>query len=224
MKQTIKKPGWLVRDRKFARSAADAPCAQRGNENLVAPAWPVGSAAANVPVATAPLAALLAGHILQDGELILLILKPSIWFIVLSTLRFSAVVLIGMLAASVFDDRFPGPPRVYYEFGAFLLAGRLMLSLLQWMSRYYILTDMRIVRVSGVFSLNIFDCPLRKVARTRILYTVRERLFRCGSIEIIPSDEEYPIGVWQTVSRPVHVNEQIVAAINRARHNRMGCS
>ncbi len=190
------------------------------------PALNVGSAGAAAPVAAtpAPLALLLTRHILQDGEIILLILKPSIWFIVLSMLRFAAAVLIYMLAGIVFDEHMPGPGRFYVESGVFLLAGRLMIAILQWMARLYILTDMRIVRLSGIFTVNIFDCPLRKVARTRILYTVRERLFGMGSIEIIPSDEEYPIGVWQMVARPVAINDQVVAAINRAKQGRLGAN
>jgi hypothetical protein len=183
---------------------------------------PVADVAIPTPTTTAPLAALLTRHILRDGEIILLILKPSILFVVLSMLRFAAVVLIVMLASRLFDEQFPGHPRTTVEIGIFVLAGRLMWSVLQWMSVLYILTDMRIVRLSGVFQLNIFDCPLRKVARTRILYTVRERIFRLGSIEIIPSDEQLPIGVWQTVSRPAAVNDQIVAAVNHAKQGRCG--
>jgi hypothetical protein len=178
------------------------------------------SPAVAAPSATAPLAALLTRHILQDGEIILLILKPSIWFIPLSMARFAAVVFIVMIAAALFDERLPGMARVWVELGIFVLAGRLMWSVLQWMSRLYILTDLRIVRLAGVFTVNIFDCPLRKVARTRILYTMRDRIFRLGSIEIIPADENYPIGIWQTVARPNHINEQIVAAITRAKQGR----
>jgi hypothetical protein len=92
-----------------------------------------------------------------------------------------------------------------------------MWAVLQWMSRLYILTDLRIIRLSGVFTLDVFDCPLRKIARTRILYTVRERILGLGSVEIIPADENYPIGMWQTIARPVAINDQIVAAINRAK-------
>jgi hypothetical protein len=198
----------------------------RESDAAVAPAWHAGAGAAAppatapAPVVAAPLTALLSRHILQDGELVLLVLKPSLWFIVLSMLRFAAVVLILMTAAAVFDDKVPGQARTYVEAGIFVLGGRLMWSVVTWMGRLYILTDMRIVRMSGVFSLNIFDCPLRKVARTRILYTMRERLLRVGSIEIIPSDENLPIGVWQTIARPVAINDQIVAAINRAKQGR----
>ncbi len=37
---------------------------------------------------------MLARHILRDGEVVLLVTKPSLWFILLSSLRFMAIVSI----------------------------------------------------------------------------------------------------------------------------------
>lgn len=178
-----------------------------------------GAASAGAAAAT-PLAALLTRHLLRDGELVVLILKPSIWFIPLSAWRFITAVVIGMIAARLFIDRAVNP-LLYLEAGAFLIAGRLMWAVLQWTSRVYVLTDMRIARISGVFNVSIFDCPLRKVARTRLISPMRERLLRIGSIEIIPSDDDLPVWAWQTVPRPVQVHELIVATINKARQG--GC-
>ncbi len=182
-----------------------------------------GSAAAAVdePVATS-LAMLLTRHVLRDGELVVLILKPSIWFVLLSSLRFIAAVLIVMIAARVFDDRLPYGAFVYLEAGVFLIAGRLMWAALQWTARLYVLTDLRVLRLSGVFNVNIFDCPLRKLAAVRLASTVRERVFGLGSIEIVPMDETSRLGVWQTIARPVQVLEQIEATIRRAKHNGPG--
>lgn len=168
------------------------------------------------------LAALFAGHVLQDGELILLLIKPSLWFVLLTSLKFVAAVLILMIGAALLDQQLPGRNSVYQELGLFILAGRVMWAALQWMGRLYILTDLRIVRLSGVFSVEIFDCPLRKVARTRLQRTVRERLAGVGTIEIIPSDEKLPISYWNMVAKPVQVQEQIVAAITRAKQG-PGC-
>lgn len=200
------------------------PEAKRVEQTIPQAAWSTGSAgaAAQAPAMSTPLAVLFSRHILRDGEVILLILKPSIFFIVLSMLRFAAFIFIVMIASVLFDDRLPGEPRTIIEVGAVLLAARLMWASMQWMGRLYILTDMRIVTLSGVLTLSIFDCPLRKVARTRLLYTMRERICRLGSLEIIPSDETYPIGIWQMIARPIAINDQIVAAINRARQGRNG--
>ena len=167
--------------------------------------------------ASSSLAALLTGHILQDGEIILLVIKPSLWFIILSTLRWAAVIAIGLVASKIYDDSLPGRHRFYLELGLFVLAGRIMFAVLQWMSRLYVLTDLRIVRLAGIFSPELFDCPLRKVAGTRVNFTTRERLLGLGSIDIVSSDPDCGWAQWQTIARPRVVHEQIIAAIQRAK-------
>jgi hypothetical protein len=181
------------------------------------------AAAAAAPARRTPLAALLTGHVLQDGELVLLILRPSLWYILLSSLRFTAVIAILLIAAKLRDEQLPGQNIVYVEAGMFVLAGRVMFAVLQWMSRLYILTDLRVIRLSGVFNVELFDCPLRKIARTRLIYTVRERVLGLGSIEIIPQDENLPISVWQTIARPLVIHDKLVATINRAKQGGPMC-
>jgi hypothetical protein len=182
---------------------------------------PSESAAAPVPAVIAtPLQALLTAHILSDGEIVLLLLKPSPWFIVFTSLKFSAAVIICAIAAKLSQDkvRIGGIAQT----ATLLISGRVMWSTLQWMGRYYILTDLRILRVGGVFRVEIFACGLRKVARTRVLRTLKDTLVNIGQIEIIPQDEQLPIGVWQSVPRPRLVQEQIIAAIRKARHSGRG--
>ena len=172
--------------------------------------------------ATTSLAALLSRHILRDGEIVILLLKPSLWFVLLASLRFAAVALLLMAAAHVFDDHISGnTKRLIIEVGIFLILARLMWAVLQWTSRLYVLTDLRIISIAGVFNAQVFDCPLRKVARTRLIAAMSERLLRLGSIEIIPVSDDAPEGIWQTVSRPRQVHEQIVAAINKSKQG--GC-
>ena len=179
------------------------------------------AAAAPVPATTA-LAAVLSRHIIRDGEIVILLLKPSVWFIFLSSLRFAAIVLLLMGATKIFDEHLPPLNTLaILEGGIFLILGRLTLATLQWTSRLYVLTDMRIVAISGVFNAQVFECPLRKVARTRVIYSSRERITRLGSIEIIPVAEDAPAFLWQTIARPRLVHEQIVATINKAKQG--GC-
>ena len=177
----------------------------------------VGAAAAATDVVRpmrTSVAALLTRHILCDGELVLLILKPSLWFIIFSGLRFSASVLILMIAAQLKN---PALTRPVYEAGLFLIAARVMWAVLNWMGRLYVLTDLRIIRLSGVFNVEIFDCALRRVAHTRVVRTTRERLFRLGSVEIIPADEEAASALWQTVRRPHEVHRTIQSTIARSK-------
>lgn len=201
--------------RQFAPGAA---CATNGGAAAAAaPATPSAAAAFKASLAT-----LLASHILRDGELVILILRPSLWFVLLSSLRFLGVVLLGMIAAKVYDAHLPGPNHDYQELGVWLMIGRLMWASLQWMGRLYILTDMRLLSLSGVLHVEVFDCPLRKVARTRLLRNLPDRVLGVGSIEIAPQDESLPFGMWQTVAQPKEVHEQILATLRRAKQGVMG--
>ncbi len=181
-----------------------------------------GAATADAAVST-PVAALMAGHVLRDGELVILILRPSRWFILLSSLKFLAVVSIVTILSVVFDDVLHVHPRRAIEMGVWLAVGRLMWAVLQWMGRLYMLTDLRILRLSGVFNVSVFDCALRKVARTMLESTFKEKLFRVGSVDVNPQDEEQPIFQWHMVARPAHVHKQILAAIQRAKQGGLGC-
>lgn len=178
---------------------------------------PGESGAAAAATARTTSVALLAGHVLRDGELVLLILRPSRWFILLTSLRFLAAIVIVAGLLRFFDDGSRYHGLRYIEAAAFLAACRIMWAILQWMGRLYILTDMRIIRLSGVFNIEIFDCPLRKVARTHLDRTIKERIVRVGSITIVPQDEELPIGTWHMVAHPRPVLEKIRSTIARAR-------
>lgn len=175
--------------------------------------------AADARTLSTSLAALLTRHILRDGELVLLILKPSLWFIALAVMRFAAGVLIAIIAARLWAPAHAALRAA--ELGAVLIAARVMWGVLQWMGRLYVLTDLRVLRLSGVFNVDIFDCPLRKVAEARMYRSFRERLLRLGSIEIIPSGGGSAPGEWRTIKRPVQVLETIQATVRRAKQG--GC-
>jgi hypothetical protein len=174
-----------------------------------------GDAVAHPGRSATSLAVLLTSHILREGELVLLILRPSLWFILLTSLRFIAVVLILLCTAIVLDD---SRMAMYGGVATLALAGRIGWGVLQWINRLYILTDMRILRLSGVFGVEIFDCPLRKVNRTHLLRSFKERLCRVGTIVIEPQAQACPAAAWQIIPRPVEVHQQIESAIRRARH------
>lgn len=181
-----------------------------------------GGAAAVLP-ANASLARVLASHVLRDGEIVLLVLRPSIWFILLTSLRFVAAAGVLILVVRWHSLAERGLVRGLIELGVSAISARLMWATLQWMSRLYVLTDMRILSVSGVFHIHVFDCPLRKVARTRLTRSPQEKLTGVGSIEIIPQDDSFPFGQWEMIGQPVLVHEQIVATINRARQGGSMC-
>ena len=203
------------------RVATAVPPAGAGLADTGCRASEVRAAAGSaVAPARSSMATLLSAHILNDGELVLLVLRPSLWFILLSSLRFSAAVLIAVIGMKLWGRAISD--RIYIDIAAVAIVARLMFAVVAWMGRLYVLTDMRILRLSGVFSVDVFDCPLRKVARTRLSFPIRERLLRLGSIEIVPSDADAQATVWSMIARPVEVHETVTAAISRAKQNGFG--
>jgi len=162
------------------------------------------------------LAILVTGHLLRDGEVVQLIIKPSLWFIPLTSLIFAAATAMFGMAAKLW---LPEHVAWYYvEAAVFLIIGRLMWATLQWVNRLYILTDQRVIRLSGAFNVEISDCPLRRVSQTRVVVNFRERVLRLGSIEIQPANEGLPTGTWQTIAHPREVEQVIRQAVHRSQH------
>lgn len=174
--------------------------------------------AAVEPAAATSIATLLTRHIVRDGEIILLMIKPSLWTIFFATLPAAGIALIGMIGARLWAQHHV---HIAVELGTMLIAGRAGWAILNWIGKLYLLTDMRIVRISGVFTPQIHDIPLRKVARTRVTASFRERLWQLGSIEIIPETDHWPWSAWQTIRKPNQVDEAIRRAVARAKQG--GC-
>lgn len=168
--------------------------------------------------ALTPLAAILMQHILRDGELIILAMRPSLWYVPLVCVRFITAVLIVVIGVHVFANQLSHrSATTIVEAGVLLIVSRLMFGVIQWSSQLYVLTNLRILRLSGIFNPVVFDCPLRKVARARLIRAIRERVLGVGTIEIIPSVEELPAGLWPTVAHPREIHRIISAAITKAK-------
>ena len=179
---------------------------------LLTPATDAADAVVRMPLAT-----LLAGNVVPQGEIVNLLIKPSRWFILLNSMRFAAIVIVvvaGLHALGVKPFIFK---TLCVQLAVFFIAGRVMWSVVEWMGRYYILTDMRLMRVCGVFDVSIHSCVLRKVEMVKLYSPVAEKLLGRGSLDIFGCDQK-PM-IWQTIGRPEKVLQQVRAAVYRAKSN-----
>jgi hypothetical protein len=171
--------------------------------------------AAASPALVSPLAALLDPAFLNRGETVILALKPSLWFIPLTAGPILSIIVVAMayfphLSMSVAHRQY------VIELAIVAMAARISWSILLWMGRLYILTDLRLLRLSGVFATDVVSIPLRKVATVNLMPTNGEGLVAVGSIEIASRDPQQPPSYWQTIASPVQVQKEILAAVSRA--------
>jgi hypothetical protein len=181
----------------------------------------MGEAAPNA--ATVPpdlVRAMVPGEILQEDEIILLLTKPSLFFIFYTSFFFIAVTLVlgamaaqsaWLVSATSLSPRFVGLIVVL------LCLGRLMWALLVWTSHIYMLTNRRIVTIKGVINVHMFQAQLRKIQKTELYRPLGQRIFSTGTIAFSTAAAAATIdSTWVMIARPIETHEQVVAAINKA--------
>jgi uncharacterized membrane protein YdbT with pleckstrin-like domain len=100
---------------------------------------------------------------------------------------------------------------------AVVVAGaRLAWAILEWVSRLYVLTNHRVMRIRGVFYVELFECALSRLQNTYATFSPLERLSRTGTITF-QTAAGGPGGTasWRIVSRPLEVHEKLREAIRR---------
>lgn len=169
------------------------------------------------PASAAAIAAdVVPAHLLDGGEIVVLAIKPSLWFILLVSKRWIAGAALVLAAASLAGKTALTLPIMQLAVG--LLIGRLLWATMQWSTRLYVLTNRRIMLIRGVFNVQLFECALTRLQNTWMTFSLAERILRLGSIHLSTAAGADAGGTatWKTVARPIEVHEHIRAAIGRA--------
>lgn len=166
-------------------------------------------------------AAMIPPELIEGGEIIVMLIKPSLWFVILSQLRLLAGWLI-LTALAYGLDAWLGSSlrrREIVIVGFVAIGLTLLWGFFEWLSRTYILTDRRVIALSGVFRVQIIEAALERVQHTRLVVSLRERSFGLGTLAIATagtaSDEIY----WHMVAQPLEVHQQLINVLRRYRRN-----
>ncbi|MEX2215189.1 MAG: PH domain-containing protein [Phycisphaeraceae bacterium] len=161
---------------------------------------------------------LLPNELIQPNEIIILLLKPSLWFVLLPSLSF----LIGLVVLAVVAITLRNAGHLTYLTRQDIvlcvigLAGiRLFWQFLEWLSRIYVLTDQRIIRIKGVLRVQVFETPLKKVQHTETVFTVKERIVGVGTILFATAGTASYEAAWLMVAQPLEVHRIVVQSLSR---------
>jgi uncharacterized membrane protein YdbT with pleckstrin-like domain len=94
---------------------------------------------------------------------------------------------------------------------------RLFWQFLEWLSRVYVLTDRRVIRVRGVWRVRVFEALLKNIQHTTVERSMRERLLGLGTIGFATSGTAFTEASWRMVARPLEVHQIVVQTIGRYR-------
>ena len=158
-------------------------------------------------------------HLLGDGELVLLTVKPSAWFVPLTSVRALAVLALVAVSGNYLGRVIPmarGFQAAEVLCGV-LAVGRLIVALCQWAGTLYVLTNRRVLRIRGAIKVSIVGCALTEVRHTALLTTgLIERLGGVGTLFFQTDRGNLIGGEWLHISRPGEVLEMIDKAIRQA--------
>ncbi len=160
-------------------------------------------------------------HLLDGGEIVHFALKPSPWFVLLVSLRWVIAGVVFIVLSMSEELPLPFAWKWYlYHLGLWMAVGRLAWGMLEWVSRLYVLTNRRVMRIRGVFNVEVFTCGLDRIQNTYLTLSVSERLTRTGTITFQTAAAGGATGTasWRIVTRPLEVHEQLRDAIRRAHH------
>lgn len=161
---------------------------------------------------------LLPSDLLSEEEIVVFALKPSLWTI--AFLSFRTVVAAGLII--LFTVIF-GPLLHFSALSVYIIPAcglailmRMGFAFLQWLSRSYVLTDKRVIRIRGVFTIDIFQCSLAKVQNTFLSLTVPQRILGLGSIAFTTAGTGSVEAIWRHVKHPLDIHHQLIQAMNKA--------
>lgn len=161
--------------------------------------------------------ALLPADLIGGDESVIFAIKPSLWFIVFDSAAWIMTALILVIGASWFAHLIPAVSEP--QFMTIVLASvglRVGAALLRWVSRFYVLTNRRVMRIRGVFRADVFECPLVNIRETAVDVSFHEALAKLGTLTFAIRDRLEDQAAWRNVGNPYEVHAEVRKAIDRA--------
>jgi len=156
---------------------------------------------------------------LQEGEIIVLVLKPSGWLVAVLSLP---VVLAALAVAAVaygmarYRPESPDAAVVVSVATAVALV-RITVACWQWMGRTYVLTNKRILAARGVLTSRSTIANLADIQQVEPRALLPERWVGAGSLVCLGRNSRVSV-VWATLAKPQEVLEVVQEYVRRARH------
>ncbi len=188
-----------------------APKPKRDGEGMVAATEATELSAEHVE-------SMLPEGLIRDDEVVILLLRPSLLFVPLSSMGFLATVAVITLGLALLAVRVTGIPWTdtqVYALGLAVASARLIWQTLEWWSRVYVLTDRRVLRRAGVLRVVVFEAQLKNIQHTSVFMMLRERVFAIGTIGFATAGSDVFDAFWTMVRQPFAVHKAVVDAMQR---------
>lgn len=171
-----------------------------------------------------------AGRFVPADERVLLVRRPSVWWIIFHRWKWLAIppaILVAIHFAYTAATGTP-PPLNMSAFGTKWLISLPVVALiwalivleyqvLAWLSRLYVLTERRIFAVAGVIARDAGEVPLANIQHDVVTQNTWERLLNLGTVGVATAGGDGPVLRWLSVPNPDRVLSALRGAIDKMR-------
>jgi hypothetical protein len=161
-------------------------------------------------------------HLLGENERIILVTRQH-WLVLLGRILAQGVLAVAMAVLITLIWRIWLPLSLVPL--AYLLLILPLLGMLRnvtvWRSRKYVVTNWRVIQISGVFNKEVTDSSLDKINDIKLDQSFLGRLFDYGDLEILTASE---LGVDQftRISQPIRLKTAMLNAKETLEHGQTG--
>ena len=150
--------------------------------------------------------------LLGENEQILLETHQH-WFVLFGKI-FLEILLIAILIGAVFAASTLYPIAFYGIFLVVVPLIGMLNDILVWRNKAYIVTNRRVIQISGVFNKDVVDSSLEKVNDIKMSQSFLGRLFGYGDIEIL-TGSELGANLFHEINQPVEFKQAMLNAKER---------
>lgn len=155
--------------------------------------------------------------LLAPDETVILLIRPSPLYIPLSSAgTLVAAAVLALLLAYLAQFRWsPWSDIDAAGFGVLLGSMRLGWAWLDWINHVYVLTDRRVIARRGILRTALYEAPLGRIQNTIVVQSLRERVFRLGTLGFATAGRGTFDAFWESVAAPFEVHARVRETIER---------
>jgi uncharacterized membrane protein YdbT with pleckstrin-like domain len=162
--------------------------------------------------------------LLGDRENIIMVAHQH-WFILVSAIVLEIVIILIIIALAVIAAaNLPAFALLIGAIGMILLLlplATMVRDIVDWMNRQYIITNRRVIQISGILNKNVTDSSLVKVTDVKMEQSATGRLFDYGDIEILTASE-LGANLFRRIDEPISFKTAMLNAKERIEQGEEG--
>ena len=142
------------------------------------------------------------------------------WFVLFGKIFLEVLLIVLLVVGSLTAAAFY-PAAIYGLILVIVPLIGMLNDIMVWRNKAYIVTNRRVIQISGVFNKNVVDSSLEKVNDVKMSQSFFGRMFGYGDIEILTASE-LGVNLFHEIANPIEFKTAMLNAKERMGFEEMG--